>query len=355
MTAQRTITPALRTRILALTAAVCAVLLLAGCGLQSNTPRTGSGADIAGPGGATGTAGATASGATAASAVPFDVTPLLDPGADKKYFGAALPGIPKSMSALATYTKDVGKQPNMVEYYASWGDGFDTSGARKIYDSGALPYMAWEPYKPSLAAIAKGSTDTYLTSVAKAVAAFNLPVAISFGHEMNGDWYAWGRQANSAADFVNAWRHIHDVFQAAGATNVIWVWSPNIINPAPTVKLQPYYPGDAYVDWVGMIGYYTLTGAHTFDTLYGPTMRQVRTFSKKPFLISETASQKGNRRLADVDDLFNGIQSHPDVIGFIWFDEVKRADWRIESTPGPLADFKTRASNPRYSFNIRKP
>lgn len=83
-----------------------------------------------------------------------------------------------------------------------------------------------------------------------------MPVAISFGHEMNGHWYPWGTKDTTAATFVKAWRHIHDLFQEEGATNVVWVWSPNVVNPVPSVKLEPYWPGDAYVDWVGIVGYW---------------------------------------------------------------------------------------------------
>ncbi|MEY9870973.1 mannan endo-1,4-beta-mannosidase [Streptacidiphilus sp. MAP12-33] len=316
-------------------------LLLTGCALNTEPDLTGAGGQDEGVVSAPSAGG------------PYDVSALLDPS--HKYVGAALPGIPQSLDALGPYQQEIGKKPNVLEYYASFGDGFDTSGARRIFAAGAIPYMAWEPYKPSLAAIASGSSDAYITSVAKAVASVDLPVAISFGHEFNGNWYPWGRQAATPAQFVAAWRHIHDLFKAAGATNVIWVWSPNIINPARSTRLAPYYPGDAYVDWVGVIGYYALYGEHTWNTLFEPTMREVRGFTKKPFFISETASQNSKRRLADVDDLLSGIQSHPDVLGFVWFDIVKRADWRIETTPEPLADYKLRLSNPLFGFDIRNP
>ena len=41
-----------------------------------------------------------------------------------------------------------------------------------------------------------------------------------------------------------------------GATNAIWIWSPNVITARPSVDLAPLYPGDDYVDWMGMVGYY---------------------------------------------------------------------------------------------------
>ncbi len=68
--------------------------------------------------------------------------------------------------------------------------------------------------------------------------------AISFGHEMNGYWYPWGFTGTTAAQFVAAWRRIHGLFAAAGASNVIWVWNPNVISAEPQLELSAYYPGD---------------------------------------------------------------------------------------------------------------
>lgn len=316
---------------------------VSGCGVfQSNDPADSAAREPA----ADGTAGSTEQQAR------YDVTPLLHPA--KKYFGVAVEGAPSSMEPVDAFSKTVGKKPNMVGSYASWGDGFNAEGAKNVFADGGLLYVSWEPFKPGLDKIADGSQDAYITKFAASVRKTNVPVAISFGHEMNGNWYAWGRDKTTPADFVAAWRHIHDLFQNEGATNVIWVWTPNVITPMPDVGLKQYYPGDAYVDWAGMIGYYALTGPHTFGTLYGPTMDEIRTFTKKPFFIAETAAQQGQRRRADVDDLFDGVKNHSDVLGFVWFNIPKRADWRIEISPLALAEYRKRASDPDFGFDIRK-
>lgn len=319
------------------------LMLLTGCGLTGGPGGSGdSGADPA----------KTSGTGTAKPVTPYDVSSLIRPKG--KYLGVALNGVPRSLKAVTAYKQKIGKQPNVLEFYSAFGDGFDTSGVRRIYQTGALPFIAWEPFKPSLKAIADGKQDAYIKKYARDLVHLNLPVAISFGHEMNGDWYPWGRTKATPADYVAAWRHIHDLLQDAGATNVIWVWTPNVITPMPNVGLKQYYPGDAYVDWAGMIGYYTLTGPHTFDTLYGPTMRQIRTFTKKPIFIAETASQEGQRRRADVDNLFDGVEAHDDVLGFIWFNIPKRADWRIEISPLALEVYRKRATDPGFGFDIRK-
>jgi hypothetical protein len=280
------------------------------------------------------------------------VRPLLQP--QRKYLGAALDGAPRSLAPVQQFARSIGKQPNLLEFYVEWGGQFDAQGVRNTRAAGALPLMVWEPFAPSIRAIANGATDGYARRFATAVRALNLPVAISFGHEMNGHWYPWGTSQNDPGDFVRAWRHVHDVFLDVGATNVIWVWSPNVINPVPRVPLQPLYPGDAYVDWIGVVGYYTDSGASTFQTLFGPTTAALRGFTRKPILIAETAAQSGPRKPRDVADLFAGVAASPDVVGFVWFDIVKRADWRVASDPAALAAFRRGAASDLFGFDVKR-
>lgn len=329
-----------------------AVALLAAV-LLSLTACTSGPADSAGSGsGSDGSSSSSGGGDSAQQKPAFDVTPLIHP--DGKYLGVAVNGAPSSMNPVDHFADLIGKQPNIIASYSAWGDGFNVQGAKNALQSGALLYVSWEPFKPSVAKIADGSQDDYIRDFADGVREANTPVALSFGHEMNGGWYPWGTKKTKAADFVKAWRHIHDLFQERGATNVIWTWSPNVINPVPAVKLKPYWPGDAYVDWVGLVGYWTAGGAHTFSTLYGPTTRQIRGFTKKPFLITETSSETGERRRADVRGLFKGVEDDPDVLGFIWFNIAKRADWRIQASPLAMAEFKRLAADSDFGFDVRK-
>jgi hypothetical protein len=133
------------------------------------------------------------------------------------------------------------------------------------------------------------------------------------------------------------------------------VWSPNVINPVPTVQLRPYYPGDAYVDWLGVVGYYAQSGPTTFTTIFGPTLKEIRRFSSKPFLVAETGIQAGERKPQEVADLFQGVAARDDMLGLVWFNLKKEADWRINSGPASLAAFRKAASDPSFGFNVRKP
>jgi mannan endo-1,4-beta-mannosidase len=300
------------------------IALLAGCGLISSHTT-------ASAGGQTGSSGSAAS--TPSSSTPYNVSGLLDPTSGK-FLGIEASGAPDSLAPVANFAANTGRKPNLIGQYVAWGNPFDASAVSKARSYGALYYMAWEPFGTSVQSIADGQSDAYITQFAKAVRALNLPVALSFGHEMNGNWYPWGTGQTTPAEFVAAWRRIHNVFTQAGASNVIWVWNPNVINPMPQVQLQPYWPGNSYVDWVGLTGYFATTGAQTYATLYQPTMTEIMQFTDKPFIIAETAIETGPAAVACAKQLVGTVTAHPDVLGFIWFDYNKDGvDWRVESRP----------------------
>ena len=238
-------------------------------------------------------------------------------------------------------------RPNLIGEYISWNDLMDTQGAINAWSYGALYYMVWEPYGTTVAAIADGRSDSYITKFARQVRSLNQPVAISFGHEFNGFWYPWGTTGTTAAQFVAAWRLIHRLFAAADAKNVIWVWNPNVISGEPQLDLSAYYPGDAYVNWVGVTGYFSTTGPDTFDTLYGPTMQEIRGFTTKPFLIAETSVETGPDEAAAAQNLVSGVAQQSDVLGFIWFNYLKAGvDWRLQSRRSGAGGHRRGAARP---------
>jgi hypothetical protein len=278
--------------------------------------------------------------AAAASAPPaYNVSGLLDPTSGK-FLGVEADGAPDSLTPVAAFATAAGHKPDLIGQYVGWGVPFDAHAAAAAWSYGALYYMSWEPYNTSVAAIASGASNGYIATFAAAVRRLNVPVAISFGHEMNGNWYPWGTTGTTPAQFVAAWRLIHGVFAGVGATNVIWVWNPNDIFPVPQVQLEPYWPGDSYVNWVGITGYVATTGPDTFATLFQPTMDEIRQFTSKPFIIAETSVETGPSQITGVSTLVQTLTANPDVLGLVWFDYNKSGvDWRIESRPAIQAAF----------------
>ncbi len=246
-------------------------------------------------------------------------------------------GAPGSYSGVAALSARTGVRPDVVVYYSGWPERFQVQFAATAVRHGAVPLVQIDPTGASIDAIAAGRYDAYLRSYASAVKAFGSEVILSFGHEMNGYWYSWGYRHTSPAVFVAAWRHIVTVFRQQGAGNVTWLWTVNIIDkrggiPAPA----PWWPGSAYVTWVGMDGYYARPSL-TFASLFGPTIKAVRALTLDPILIAETAVAPAAGQPAKIADLVAGVRAYG-LLGFIWFNATGHLDWRL-SGPAAFAAF----------------
>jgi mannan endo-1,4-beta-mannosidase len=247
------------------------------------------------------------------------------------YTGLVTASVPNSYAGVRAFTAATGVTPNVIPYYSGWLEPFQASFARTVANRGAVPLAQIDPTDVSVAGIAAGWYDGYLDSFATAIRAYRSPVIVSFGHEMNGDWYSWSDGHTTPRVFVAAWRHIVTLFRARGASNVTWLWTVNAISAQDGVPSpRPWWPGSSYVTWVGIDGYY-LTSSSTFVSLFGPTIAAVRELTHAPILISETAAAPTANQPAKIADLFAGVRLYG-LLGFVWFDAKGTQDWRLSSS-----------------------
>jgi hypothetical protein len=255
------------------------------------------------------------------------------PTGSVRYLGVFEPDAPTSYAQVDEFAQAINWQPNLVSYYSAWGTPFQAGFASSATKHGALTLVQIDPKNVSLAKIAAGRYDPYLRSYAAAVKDFRAQVVLSFGHEMNGNWYSWSNRHTPAKVFVAAWKHVVTVFRDAGATNATWLWTVNVIdqhNTIPIVSPKPWWPGRGYVDWVGIDGYY-YQSSQDFSQVFGPTVAAVRELTGDPILISETGVAPSAGQPAKISDLFNGVRSFG-LMGFVWFDENTQGRvWRINS------------------------
>jgi mannan endo-1,4-beta-mannosidase len=258
------------------------------------------------------------------------------------YFGVFEPSVQKhSYGQVARFAKVIGSQPNLVLEYSYWGEPFATNFARQAEAHGATVVDDLDPTGPSVASIAAGDQDGYLEGFAEAVRGFGGPVIISFGHEMNGNWYSWGYTHTSPKVFVQAWRRIVTVFRDVGADNVTWLWTINLI-AAGGPAIRDWWPGRNYVTWTGIDGY-LVERYMNFSNTFAPTISAIRQITAKPILISETAVGQLAGQAAGIPGLFAGVR-RAHLLGLIWFDEAQSGgiwaqDWRLEGHPAAEAAF----------------
>ena len=269
-----------------------------------------------------------------------------------------MPGMPSSLGDLQSLSVSLGASPGIDMWYEQWSSApdFPAADASTIVQSGAMPEITWEPWDPdngvnqpaySLAAIAAGNYDSYILRWAQEIKAWGHQVMLRFAEEMNGNWTPWseGVNGNAPGSFVAAWDHVHNIFAAAGATNVTWVWSPSVVWSTST-PLSELWPGNSYVNAVALDGYnwgplHPDSGWQTFSQIFQPSIGQVQQLTQDPLYIGEVASTElGGNKAAWITDMFATLKANPEIKGFVWFDIQKETDWPIDSSPGSLAAFR---------------
>jgi mannan endo-1,4-beta-mannosidase len=277
------------------------------------------------------------------SAAPL---PVHLPAIPESYLGVYTNTAPSSYRGVTAFTSATGTKPDVVMYYSGWYVPFPSGFATTVADHGAAPLVQMNPSGISLAKIAAGQYDGYLSEYAEAVRAYGHPVIMSFGHEMNGNWYSWGYTKTSPATFVAAWRHIVTLFRALDAKNVTWLWTVNVINNTQTGTIPSpaqWWPGSSYVNWVGIDGYY-LKANWQFAPLFGPTIASVRTLTQDPILIGETGATQAAGQPAKLADVFAGVHLYG-LLGFVYFDATNYQGQNFSlSSPAALEAFGKGAS-----------
>jgi mannan endo-1,4-beta-mannosidase len=327
--------------------------------------------------------------------------PLLNP--KRKYYGIFVPNAPGDMSGITgangSVTSETGKQPNLDLYFQAWDSGaasgtanFSKTAAENACAQGLLPLYTWESwdtadkgpnthngtsygtgvrwaqtdFAPSK--IAAGKYDAYIKATADRIKSLNCPLAMRFDQEFNGYWYPWGAStegmpgsmAQRSAAYVRMWRHVWRIFQTEHATNVIWMWSPNIqsLKHPSEPALSANYPGDKFVDWVGLDGYYYDAKAGTsndqsFSDVFKPTITQLKTAAPhKPWMVAETGVAAGTNKPAEITNLLHQVAKRKRFNGFVYFDQYKpndRSDWRLDDTQASLDAFRNGVKRHRYA------
>jgi cellulose synthase (UDP-forming) len=273
------------------------------------------------------------------------------------------PWTARDLWTVNAFEQTVHKHASVAMWYADWQHSAPSFAQLRLVERrGSIPEITWEPWdstKPlgasqprySLRNVADGKFDAYIHTWARALAAYGGPVRLRFAQEMNGNWYPWGRgtNANTPAEFVQAWRHVHDIFTAAGATNVQWVWSP--VSGAP----RQYFPGVQYVNRLGVTCLNGGTAAfsdgwRSFAGICGKSIGELHALAPRlPIDLSEVGStESGGSKAAWITGMFAFLARHPEVQSFVWFNLDKQTDWPIQSSPAAEVAFRDGVQAARY-------
>ncbi|MBP7691741.1 MAG: hypothetical protein KA764_07475 [Anaerolineales bacterium] len=304
--------------------------------------------------------------------------------------GAHISPVDTYPTEITGFETNTGKDLGIVMYFRPWDrqdilvpgsvnevgpcdDGFLPRKVNDVAKPGAVNgrtiMITWEPLSilasPGPADydnILNGDYNTLIDNCAKQLANwYNQTFIIRFMHEMNITTSVWwaghdynqktdGSGEGDTAKFIQTWRYVWQRFynaqQTAGHHNVQWLWAPNWgSNPADAWNdMHNYYPGDSYVDWIGLSGYNWngykgYTAPDSYEYLYDAVLTDLQCRYAKPIVHAEIGSteQLTQSKSGWLADAYTRMQTYPLLRAVVWFNDyayhnLDEADLRVATT-----------------------
>ncbi len=252
------------------------------------------------------------------------ISSKLYPSSNGSIYHAAYPdfgGTEDNVTVIRIRTFETLAEKKIVWAYFSnnWYDHikFPLSEVKTIHKSGKIPFIRLMPRSDfkeggpdplySMQKIIDGRFDKALIEWAMDAKKISIPLLVEFGTEVNGDWFPWNgsyngggikdlygdkNKADGPERFRDAYRHIVDLFRNHGVDNITWFFHVDAFGEPQKSwnSIDKYYPGDKYIDWIGISVYGPQTKDapyHSFveimDTIYPVVLK----LSDKPIAVLE--------------------------------------------------------------------
>ena len=284
-----------------------------------------------------------------------------------------------------------GKETAWVYFSDNWFDGikYPRGETEAIRDAGSVPFIRmmprsdWDGYKQdpnySMQNIIDGKYDLELHQYARDAKGYGSPLLIEFGTEVNGDWFPWngayngGGQKDGYGDpekpdgserFVAAYRHIIDIFRKEQADNVTWFYHVNATTYPEDYwnRMKAYYPGDEYIDWIGVSVYGPQTpsdGWKTFTDVMDDNYRELEEITpNKPIALVEFGTidpGEGHSKAEWIDNALTSITSnrYPRIKAISywhskWENDGVVSNMRLDSTPESIKTYRELINSPIF-------
>jgi hypothetical protein len=246
----------------------------------------------------------------------------------------------------------IGRKLAIGHSLVPWGAGLGSLPAWNVAE-GRTPMISFGN-GASPRAVAAGRYDTYLTTLARSIAALGRPVLLRYASDMDRSGSAGSAQ--SGTSFVAAWRHVHDLF-GAHAVPASWVWSPTA-DAFADGRAARYWPGDGYVDWIAADGFNTngcdgrAAGWRDFSRIFS-AFSAWGSARGKPLMVAETGTVEDPGDPARKAGWYLGAaaalaQSLPGIRAVVIVDRPGRCDWRPDTSTASLQGFVRFATDPVF-------
>jgi hypothetical protein len=287
------------------------------------------------------------------SACSRETTPPIKNQPGPILFGAYVRGDSSfDEQAINQLEDDLDHTLDIVQWFGNFDDPWELYLVKKVVGRGHIPMFTWQPNNYSLDYLLSGAKDNYFREWARGARSYSGHLYIRLMPEMNGNWVSW---SGNPEKYKAIWKHIVNLFQQEGATNVKWIWAPNCMDGPrdnPNYFMEKYYPGSDYVDVIGLSGF---NWGNTFEDgkpfhiwrshedVFAEAYTRLNKISNHKFWFVETSSAEDSNdphRKADwVKDMFTS-KAFPKLEAIIWFNEKKERDWRAQSSQPTLNAFR---------------
>ena len=242
-----------------------------------------------------------------------------------------------------------------LAYDAALGESYDNIadglwGVERMYNAGKIPFVhvMFHPSRQpecTIQKIAAGDYDHLVENYFMKYLSYTTAggrVVFVYLPEMNGDWTIYGPEGHPTWDadpeaFKTAYRDFVNRGRGMGI-DALWCWAPNNVGWG---ILSDWYPGDEWVDIVGMSAYQWagLYPGYEWKTpaeLLDPTVEEIRHITGKPLLITQIASGLNDSKTPQFLDELVTYTKRDKIDGFIWFNIGEFAlgagtDWEAQT------------------------
>ncbi len=257
-------------------------------------------------------------------------------------------------AAIADFESRVSENPDYLAFFVHWGNGGGALPAflsESAYKKNRTLVLFWEAsdYKIggtlqpnySYRSILAGNWDGYFKDFANQVKAYEGPIILVPFSELNGNWTPWSGtvNGNTPAQAVEAWRYIHKFFNEVPNVKFGLAVNSASVPNTPENQIANYYPGDAYVDYVGVDGFNMDHPWMTFNELFARPLSILEQYNK-PIMIFSYGGAPGPQKAAWLNEGLNVfLPNHPKVVGWVYFNQNKERNWLLWSDPTTFSIF----------------
>ncbi len=249
-------------------------------------------------------------------------------------------------SAIEDFESRISTSPDYLAYFVHWANNegaLPTWLSQYAYQKDRTLVLFWEASdyliggtdqpEYSYRAILRGDFDDYIEDFSGQLKAYKGPVILIPFSELNGNWTPWSgtMNGNTPEQAVAAFQYVSSYFDDVPNVKIGWAVNSHSVPDIPENSIESYYPGDAYVDIVGVDGFNMNWPWMSFTELFDRPLKTISQYGKPVFIFSFGSAEGPQKAEWLRDALYTQLPRYPLVEGWVYFNQNKERNWLLWS------------------------